>query len=270
MNNTKLYMLDLDGTLYVGDRVIDGAVEKVKEIINEGKSVCYLTNNSTRGKKQYAERLTNMGFPNAAENIYSSGTSAVEYVKYNFPDNPVYVLGTAALRQEFSEAGVNVLPFSKNTELLSFPQNKINDIVTVAAFNTELNYDNLNVACHLIKHGCEYAATNPDRTCPTTYGFMPDCGSLLAFIEAFSGRLPSVICGKPFSIMADGIYKKYGVEPSGAVMVGDSISSDIRFAVNNGFKSVLVLSGGTDFRTASESKIKADIVINSIRDLVIG
>lgn len=267
--NIKLFLLDLDGTLYVGGKAVEGAADKVREILGAGRQVCYLTNNSSRSTADYKEKLFSLGFPlGGGAEIYTSGASAVEHIKRNYPYNRVYLLGTESLRKEFTAGGLDVIPFSENEKLQYASLRERKDAIAAVGFDTSLTYENLNVACGLIKDGAEYVATNPDRNCPAPYGEMPDAGTLIALIESFSGRLPDAICGKPFSIMADGIRRRYDLPENEIAMVGDSLSSDIKFAQNNGFFSVLALSGCTGRRTLAESAVKPDMVINSIRELL--
>ncbi len=268
--NIKLVLIDLDGTLYVGGRPVPGAAEKVDGLLKAGKKICYLTNNSSRSTAEYNKRLSDMGFPlNENAVVYTSGASAAEYIRNSFPFSRVYLLGTEGLRQEFKDAGIDVIPFSENERLQYAQHMERKDIIAAVGFDTGLAYDNLNVVCGLIKDGAEYIATNPDRNCPAPYGEMPDAGTIIALIESFSGRLPDAVCGKPFSIMADKLMRRYDLESSEIAMIGDSLSSDIRFAVNHGFYSVLVMTGCTDRRKLESSRIKPDTVVASIGDLKI-
>jgi len=253
MKDVELYLLDMDGTVYVNDRLIDGAKEKIQAIKNKGKNFCFLTNNSSRDKDEYIAKLSKLGINITRGEIYSSGDSAIRYLLKYEPNKSVYLLGTQKLCKQFRDNGI-ILTETKP------------DIVVVA-YDTELTYAKLAKAVTFIAQGAKYIVTHADINCPSSPVYVPDVGSFVALIEKSCGKLPEINCGKPSEIMAEAISEKFALKPSQIAMVGDRLYTDMLFAVNGGFRSVLVLSGETTKQDYVESGMKLDIVLNSIKDL---
>lgn len=242
--------MDLDGTIYLGNRLIEGAREAVYRMRRADKRVIFLTNNSSVSRKDYFLKLRAMGLAVEENDIYTSGNATAAYLKAVHPDKRIYLFGTPNLRYEFMTSGIE--PVEDNP-----------DVVAVA-FDTAFNYQKLCKVCDYIRGGAYFVATHPDLNCPTADGFIPDVGSVLALIKASTGRVPDTICGKPEKIMARCIEQLTGLGGKKIAMVGDRLMTDIRFAKNNGFASVLVLSGETDEEMLAAGKIKPDVVLPSI------
>jgi len=257
LKDIKLFLLDQDGTLYLSDRVIEGAAAAVRAIRSAGKKVCFLTNNSSKSTANYLAKLTRLGFAPKEEEIYTSGLATIEYIKQHYQqDATVYILGTRALEHEFLSRGIKV---AKNKP----------DIVVVG-YDNEMTYKKLSEACLHLLAGAKLIATHPDLTCPADGGlFLPDTGSFLALIKAATGRDPDAICGKPTAPIAEGIARHYGVPAEQTAMVGDRLATDIRFAEVFGYKSILVMTGETTPEMLKNSGITPNLVLNSVADLKI-
>ncbi len=250
INDIDCFLLDLDGTVYIGDNAIDGAIDAVKRM-QRVKSVVFLTNNSSRTKAAYIKRLSQMGFSANANNVYTSANAAADYILCSMPHLKPYVIASPEVTEEFAASGVKVTsPDLADSVILTFDKT--------------LTFDKLVFATKLIKGGAKYIATHPDITCPDPICDLPDIGSFIRLIEAATGRLPDVICGKPYGIMADCAAKLTGVKKERIAMVGDRLYTDILFAENNGLKSVLVLTGETDLSLYKKSDVRADVVLSSI------
>lgn len=247
-------MLDLDGTVYLGDTPIEGAAEALKTLRGMGKKLVFLTNNSSKTEGQYREKLKSMGLWGSGDDIYTSGTATVAYLKERFSEKRVYLLGTEALKAEFAAAGV------KLTE-------KDPDIC-VLAYDTELTYEKIARFDGFLRRGAVYLATHPDDVCPASDLPVPDVGSFIALFERSSGRLPDRVIGKPFAEMANVVSKSTGLERRRLCMIGDRMYTDIRFAESNGMKSILVLSGETTGETMKNFPDKPDLVLENIAELV--
>lgn len=260
MNNLSeknIFLLDMDGTIYLGDELIDGAKKFLETIKNKGKRYIFLTNNSSKSKESYVEKLSRLGIEASAEEVFTSGEATTMYLKKEKEGAKIYLLGTSALEAEFIQAGF----------VLEKERHKDIDYV-VLGFDTTLTYEKLWAACEYIAEGVEYIATHPDFNCPLPNDkFMPDAGAMAALIEASTGKKPKVI-GKPNKEVVESIALKYGLNKEDMVMVGDRLYTDIKTGENAGIASALVYSGETKEEDYKKSEIKADYVFNSIKDMI--
>lgn len=259
IKKTKIFLLDLDGTVYIDDNLIGDVKETLSILRARGAKIGYLTNNSSRTNDEYREKLGRMGLyrPQDGDFIYTSLDVAADVLNDEYAGRSVYVLATEKCRRFLSEAGVNVVS----------DENYKDANVVLLCFDKELTYDKLVKANELIVKGATYLATHPDLTCPTDDVFIPDTGSFIKLLEASSGKLPRVL-GKPFSEMAERIEAKYNVSQKEITMVGDRLTTDIAFGVNSRLNTILVLSGETDKKTAEASEIKADLVLPDINAVI--
>ncbi len=238
----KCFFLDLDGTVYLSDRLLPFAKEAI-EALRKNQKVFFLTNNSSKGRETYSKKLTALGIPTQKEEIITSSGATAFYLKSQ-GISEVAVLGTEGLREELTEAGIKI-------------QDKAD--VAVLGFDTSLTYKNLCAFTDLIRGGAKYVATHPDVNCPTDGGFIPDAGSFMALIQKSTGRLPDFICGKPYATMAQYTLARAGVTARESVMVGDRISTDIKFACDNGLSAALVLTGEGTEKELKKSGLSADV-----------
>lgn len=252
LRGIKLFLLDMDGTVYVGGRLLSGAREALSTIRKSGRRLCFLTNNSSRSREMYLKKLSGMGISASNEEIFTSADATLMYLKRFYSGKSVYLLGTEGLKGEFLRAGI----------VLSDDA----DIVVVG-YDTELTYKKLTTATDLINRGAVYICTHSDVNCPAEPYYVPDVGSFIELIYKSTGRRPDVICGKPFQAMCDAVVEKFGLQPNEIAMVGDRLSTDIAFGNVGGFASILVLSGETTEEMYNRSEIKADLVIKGIYEL---
>ena len=257
LKEKSVYLLDMDGTIYLGDELIDGAKEFLESLKEEGKRYIFLTNNSSKNKEIYVEKLNKLGIDASEEEVFTSGEATTMYLKKQKENAKIYLLGTDALEDEFEKEGF----------ILEKERNKNIDYV-VLGFDTTLTYEKLWGACEYISEGVEYIATHPDFNCPLPDDkFMPDAGAMAAFIEASTGETPKVI-GKPNKEIIESISLKYGIDKNEMVMVGDRLYTDIKTGENAGITSVLVYSGETKEEDYKKSSTKADYEFDSIKDMV--
>jgi HAD superfamily hydrolase (TIGR01457 family) len=254
LRSCELFVLDMDGTLYLGDTVPPGAREFVRCLAETGRRYVYLTNNSSRSANDYVNRLRRLGFPCEREDVFTSGEASALYLQKNHPGASVYAVGTRALLEELAAQGVRLTEETPD--------------VVLAGFDTELTYAKLQKAVSYLRHGAAFLAANPDFVCPVDGGeVLPDCGSLCALLTAATGRKP-VFIGKPERRMVDIISKKFGVPNERICCVGDRLYTDIAVAVNAGAVSALVLSGETTKPMLDASVLKPDYVFDSVRDIL--
>ena len=231
LSGKRLFLLDMDGTLYLDDRLFDRVPEFLSLIRQRGGRYLFLTNNSSRGVEGYLNKLAGMGIPAAPEDFMTSVDAAQHTLLTEFPGQLCYVAGTASLRQQLAAAGIPV------TDRVSAEVQ-----VLLSGFDTELTFQKLEDSCILLNRGVTWLATNPDWVCPTWYGSVPDCGSVCQMLTNATGRRPTFI-GKPQPAMAELAMRRTGFGPSETVLIGDRVYTDIACAVNAGIDSILVLSG---------------------------
>lgn len=257
LKEKTVYLLDMDGTIYLGDELIEGSMKFLETIKEKGKRYIFLTNNSSKNKLTYVDKLNNLGIQASEEEVFTSGEATTMYLKKQKEGAKVYLLGTKALEEEFEREGF----------ILEKERHKHIDYV-VLGFDTTLTYEKLWAACEYISEGVEYIATHPDFNCPLPDDkFMPDAGAMAAFIQASTGRLPKVI-GKPNREVVESIASKYGLRKEDMVMVGDRLYTDIKTGENAGITSVLVYSGETKEEDYRNSEIRAGYVFNSVKDMI--
>lgn len=253
LKNTEMFLFDMDGTLYLGDQVYEGAIELMEALPSLGKKYIYLTNNSSRAGADYITRLRKLGFPCQEENVFTSGMATGMYLNQNHPGARVYLVGTQAFRRELLSYGIELVEEDAD--------------VVVAGFDTELVYEKLNKACHFLRRGAVFIAANPDWVCPMPDDeVLPDCGSICALLTASSGREPNYI-GKPNRNMIDVISKMTGIPNERICAVGDRLYTDIAVAQNAGSVSALVLSGETDEAMVEAAERRPDYVLRDVHQL---
>jgi HAD superfamily hydrolase (TIGR01457 family) len=257
LREKTVFLLDMDGTIYLGDELIEGSMKFLETIKKKGKRYIFLTNNSSKNKLTYVDKLNNLGIQASEEEVFTSGEATTMYLKKQKEGAKIYLLGTKALEEEFEREGF----------ILEKERHKQIDYV-VLGFDTTLTYEKLWAACEYISEGVEYIATHPDFNCPLPDDkFMPDAGAMAAFIKASTGRTPKVI-GKPNREVVESIASKYGLRKEDMVMVGDRLYTDIKTGENAGITSVLVYSGETKEEDYRNSEIRASYVFDSVKDMI--
>lgn len=251
LKNIDCFLLDMDGTVYLGGQLIDGAAEAVARMRQAGR-VLFITNNTSVSRDDYAVKLTGMGIRTGVEDIYTAGNATVDYLIRQNRTRRVFLLGTDRLADEFVRSGIELVETEPET--------------VVIGFDTGLTYANLSKTCKFIREGVPFLATHPDFNCPVRDGYIPDVGSFLALIEASTGKRPQAVCGKPDAAMAAGVLARTGAKPDRTAMIGDRLATDMRFAANNGLVGVLVLSGEATREDALASGLKLDYILDSIAD----
>lgn len=249
IKNIRLYLFDMDGTLYLGDRLFDFSKELLKKIRQSGADYLFMTNNSSKSVSAYIEKLERLGMKAVKEDFITSSQATAYYLKKHHPNAQLYVCGTQSLKDELKENGFTV------TE-------KLDEVdAVVMGFDTELTFKKLEDVCKLLLlRDLPYIATNPDYVCPTEYGFVPDCGSVCDMIYNATKKRPTVI-GKPQPLMPQLAMEMKGVSPEHTAVVGDRIYTDIKSGINAGTRTVLVMSGETDQKILAASAEQPDLVL---------
>ncbi len=245
----RLFLLDMDGTVYLGSRLLPGSLDFLRYLGETGRDHLFLTNNSSRNAQYYAQKLTKLGWPAQPGEILTSGEATALYLGGLKPAARVYLLGTPDLETEFASYG--------------FVLTDENPDYVVLGFDMTLTYDKLVRACDLVRGGVPFIATHPDLNCPTETGYIPDCGAMTALITASTGVTPKVI-GKPNREIIDAMFRKKPVRRDQVAMVGDRLYTDIVMGHNAGVTSVLVLSGEAKEADISAAPVKPDHVAGGL------
>ena len=251
LRNVKLYLFDMDGTLYLGNRLFDFTKELLAEIRRTGGKYLFITNNSSKSVADYVQKLEAMGIEATKEDFLTSSQATAYYLKQHHRGKVLYVCGTRSLVAELESEGFAVTNDIDAAECI------------VMGYDTELTYQKLWDVSKLLltKKDIPYIATNPDLVCPTEFGSVPDCGSICIGIKNATGREPIVI-GKPSPLMAELAMAKWGYEKEQTLVVGDRIYTDIKSGLNAGAYTALVLSGESTLETLRESPDKPHLVLD--------
>ena len=249
----KLVVLDMDGTVYLGDEVFPWTVPFLEKLKGSGKKYVFLTNNSSKGPRDYVEKLRRLKIPVEDDGVYTSGEATAEYIKNNFPKSRVYVLGTDSLKEVFREEGVDITEEDPN--------------VLVLGYDTTVNYEKMKKFALFLRKGIPYIATHPDLNCPSPEGLIPDAGSFIALFKASTGRIPDHIVGKPNPTILEKLMERYGVSKDEVVLIGDRIYTDIKLARNVGVPSILVLSGETKIEDLENSDVEPDFIVKNLSEI---
>ena len=255
LKNARLFLLDMDGTIYLDNDLFDGVTDFLAHIKALGGKYLFLTNNSSKSVNKYIEKLSALGIPTTADDFLTSTDATIVYLK---PKNykKIYAFGTTSFKEQLKAAN---LPITDRLE---------DDIdCLLMGFDTELTFKKLEDACILLNRGVDYIATNPDFVCPTWYGSVPDCGSVSEMLFNATKRRPKFI-GKPQPEMALLAVEKTGFKREQTALIGDRLYTDIACGVNAGVNSVFVLSGEGTLEDLKTSDIKPDYIFKDIKEIL--
>ncbi|MGN1045168.1 MAG: HAD-IIA family hydrolase [Candidatus Methanomethylophilaceae archaeon] len=247
------FVFDMDGTVYIGERPIPGAVEFISELNRRGIDYRFLTNNSSHGRRFYSDRLTRMGFDIDPSSILTSTAATAAFVKDRYPGCSVYPVGVPDFVEEIGSAGI--------------PVDGDDPDIVLLAFDRTITYDKINRAYKLLKKGKTFIATHPDNLCPAEDGYDIDIGPFIRMFEQMTGAEATVV-GKPNPAMLEMAAKDMGCGMEDIVMVGDRLYTDIRMAYDCGVRSVAVLSGEMTREDISGSDIVPTYICDSVSDIL--
>ena len=254
----KGFIFDLDGTVYLSDKLIPGADKVIGLLREKGKKVVFLSNKPIQTREDYASKLTHLGIPTQSKEVINSSFVMISYLKKNAPTAKLFVVGEPPFVAELKGAGFVITEEPKEIDYV------------VVAFDRTFDYRKLNVAYQAIKLGAHFVATNPDRTCPVEGGEIPDCAGMIAAIEAVTQKKVEVIVGKPSPLMIQAAMDAMGLRPDECILIGDRLETDIRMGKESGIATGIVLTGVTNEQTLKEIKhtsIQPDFVFQSIADV---
>ncbi len=244
------FLLDLDGTVFLGDRLIEGAARFLELLDAQQKPYLFITNNSSKDRRLYAEKLRSLGLDVPAEQVFTSGEAAALFLARTRPGARLFLAGTPSLEAEFAQHGFALQADSPEAVVLGY--------------DTTLTYAKLSRLCRLVRAGLPYFATHPDINCPTPEGPVPDIGSTIAFVRASTSREPDLIFGKPNREMVEMAALRLGLAPGELAVAGDRLYTDIALGNRAGIPAVLVLSGETQPGDLAGSPYRPDYVFNHL------
>ena len=253
LQSIKCFVVDMDGTFYLGNSLLPGAKEFTECVEKSGKRFFFFTNNSSHNEEECLGKLRKYGYDAKDGTVIISSHVTIDFLKRNREGKSVYLVGNKNLTGDFNKAEI--------------PLTEEKPDIVVIGFDTELTYEKLNKACNFIAQGAEYIVTHPDVNCPLKDGFMPDVGSYMALIKASTGREPDLIMGKPYAYTVDYVTNRIGCKREEVAFVGDRLETDIAIGVKNGLKAVLVYTGVTTPEMYEKSDIKATAAFENIGEL---
>jgi len=245
--------LDLDGTIYLGNKLIEGSKKFLNHLVSTGINFYFLSNNSSRSKLDYVKKLSHLGINTTESRIILSTDGVIDFlIRKNVKDT--YIVGTRSMIKMFRDADIN--PDSPSPEYV------------VLGFDTELVYEKLKKAALFLLQDIPLLATHPDLVCPTPEGPIPDIGAMLSLFEKATGKKALKIFGKPNVEMVQHIMKKHRVTHKEVVMVGDRIYTDMELALRLKCDFFLVLSGETTAEEAAQLKKRPTVVAENVGKII--
>lgn len=252
LDRVRLFVLDMDGTIYLGDRLFPCTKAFLRAVEESGREYCFFTNNSSKNRAAYLEKLGKLGIIIPPEKMLVSNQVIIKWLSENRPGKKAYVVGTEPLVEDFISAGIEL--------------SEADPDYVVLGFDTTLTYDKISKACRFIRNGAEVFGVNPDLNCPVEGGFIPDCGSIAALVKASTG-VQCEFFGKPSRHTLDYILAQSGYEPQEVAVVGDRLYTDIAVAAGTETTSILVMSGETTEEMLAGSDIRPDVVAENIGEI---
>ena len=257
LREIRLFLFDMDGTLYLGNRLYDFTIELLQTLKNTGRRYLFMTNNSSKSVADYIKKLEKLGITATRDDFITSSQATAYYLKENYPNHRLYVCGTNSLKKELEMEGFTVTENLEEVDCI------------VMGFDTELTFQKLEDVSRLLltRENLPYIATNPDYVCPTEFGSVPDCGSVCDMIFNATGKRPVVI-GKPSPLMPELAMAKYGYGKSETAVVGDRIYTDVKSGLNAGITGILVLSGETTQEILEKSVDRPHLVLKDASEIL--
>ena len=254
LQDVKLFILDMDGTVYLGDVPIDGSLDFIRKVEeSEDRDYLFFTNNASAVPSLYVKKLAGMGLSVNEEKIVTAGDVCAEYLLKHHPGARVYLNGTKHLEDDWRAKGIDLVEDAPD--------------IAVQSFDKEMTYEKMDRICRFVRNGAEFFATHMDLNCPTEDGYIPDCGSMCALITASTGKEPRYF-GKPWYETVEMIAGITGVKPEEMAFVGDRLYTDVATGVKNGAKGFLVLTGESDMQTVAESDVKPTCIFDSLKEMI--
>lgn len=278
LKNKTLFLLDMDGTLYLGNKLFRGTKEFLAYLKSNSIDYVYMTNNSSKGVESYMDKMKKMGIETCQNQFITSVDTTIEFFKKNYGreiyEKGIYVLGTQSLKKQLRDEKLKILDWNDFTEFeKDFINNNKSPVdILLLGYDTELNYEKLKIASLLLalkekeNYAVDYVATNPDWVCPTEKGFVPDCGSMAQMLEHAVHRLPYFI-GKPEPHIVNLALERFKKDKEAAVIIGDRLYTDILCGKKSGIDSIFLLSGEGTLEDLKESEARPTWIMENIEEV---
>jgi HAD superfamily hydrolase (TIGR01450 family) len=251
------YVLDLDGTVYLGGRLLPGAADTIRALRDRGARVVFVTNKPLSTSAQYAEKLTGLGIPTQADDVVTSVDALVHYLSAYHPGRRLLLIAESVVAERLRQEGFALADRPEQAE------------VVVVSFDRRFDYAKLHAAFRAVRENdAVIVATNPDPYCPTPDGGLPDCAAMLAALEACTGARAEAVVGKPSPHMAAVCLARLDVDPADCAVVGDRLTTDVAMGQRLGAAGILVLTGATTAACLAHAEIKPDYVLAGIHQLL--
>ncbi len=250
------FIFDLDGTVYLGDHVLFGAIETIAELRARGFKTVFISNKPLEPGSAYAAKLTRLGIPTPCDDVITSARVLAMYFQRNAPGARVFIIGEPPLIEEMRQAGLHIVDDPARIEYV------------IAAFDRTFDYRKWNIAFQAIKfHGAHFVATNADKSCPVDGGEIPDCAGIIAALEATTGKKVEFVAGKPSPLIIQAGIERMQVHAEECLVIGDRLETDIAMGRAAGTRTALVLTGVTRREHLASAAIQPDFVLESLGEL---
>jgi NagD protein len=252
------YIFDLDGTIYLGDSLLPTAAQTITHLRQLGKRIVFLSNNPTKTRQDYAQKLTRLGLETAAFDIINSSAVMLHFLQQNTPNARLFVIGEQSLHHELRHAGFTLTEEADQVD------------VVIASFDRTFTYHKLQVAFDALRKSspARFFATNADKYCPVPGGGQPDAAAIIAAIEACTDVKCEAIVGKPSHHMAQAVLDLLQLPPERCLMTGDRLETDVLMGLNAGMSAALVLTGATTTAALETAEIQPTYLINQLSELL--
>jgi NagD protein len=247
------FIIDMDGVIYHGNKLLPGVIEFLAWLENTGKKYLFLTNASERTPKELHEKLKRLGISVGEDHFYTSALATAAFLASQKPNGSAYIIGDAGLIHALYSVGYTI--------------NNVNPDYVVVGDTHGYNFEKIELAVNLVLKGARLIGTNPDVSGPVENGITPSTKALIAPIEIATGK-KAYFVGKPNPLMMRIALRKLGIKREEAIVIGDRMDTDIRCGLESEIDTLLVLSGITDRADIDKFPYRPQYVLNGINDLV--
>jgi NagD protein len=260
------FILDLDGTVYLGEAALSGAVEGIRTLREQGKRVLFVSNKPLEPRQAYAAKLTRLGIPASPDDVITSAFVLGYHLAHTAPHLRLYVIGEQNLLDELRGHGLHVASEFADQDPKQVIQPDGVDAVVVA-FDRTLDYRKLNTAYQALLRGARFFATNADKACPMPGGAIPDAGATIAALEHITGRKLELLAGKPSNLIIQVALDRLGLPAARCMMVGDRLETDIFMGQQAGMVTAVTLTGVSRREDIARMTRPPDFVIENLGEL---
>jgi 4-nitrophenyl phosphatase len=248
-------VLDLDGTVYRGDELLPGVATAIETLRSRGVRILFFSNNPTKSRAEYADRLSSLGIDVEPGQVLSAGTVTARFLAKHHTDDAVFLVGSDGLERQFEAAGVDLVADATEADVL------------VASYDREFGYGDMLAGYRALEAGAAFYGTDPDLLIPAGNGMIPGSGAVVNAVGGTVERTPDRMLGKPSTEAQQAAIAGLDAPPERCFVVGDRLNTDIELGERAGMTTVLVRTGVSTAADLEESEIQPDYVIDSLADI---